>query len=314
MEIFSPCAIMEAGTRPAYEHPWAESRPLLRGEQGMKEWEKTRQWMGNTDLEGIKIASHRGKFSASVIENTALAFLTAIGEGADMVEMDLALTRDGVLVGHHDPTMARLFHVDRPISDFTWEQIRRMPLYNYFGEVNATGLDTFDEILYALKDRTILILDRCWDFFDSVYNALCREHMLEQTVFKFYITDADSRCWAGKHPDCGFIPMVGDPGSLPDVEELSRHTRVLGVEILPKNPGDAIFSEDTIGWLKAHRLRVWCNALSFAKRLVFGAGYDDLRSMRDGGDAGWGVLAARGVDILQTDWPYEVKTYRMPPE
>lgn len=275
----------------------------------MKQWKITALWLRNARMEGVKIASHRGKFSSSVIENTCLAFLTAVGEGAHMVEMDLALTKDGVLVGHHDLTMQRLFHVDQPISDFTWQELRRMPVYNYFGEINVTGLDTFDEILHALKDKTLLVLDRCWNYFDSVYDALNREQMLEQAVFKFYITDPDACRWAGSHPDCGFIPMVADPGHLADVEELGRHTQVLGVEILPKAPDDAIFSPETIGWLKEHQFRVWCNSLSYAKRLRFGGGFDDLRSMKGDGDAGWGTLIARGVDIIQTDWPYEVKQY-----
>ena len=56
-------------------------------------------------------------------------------------------------------------------------------------------------------------------------------------------------------------------------------------------------------------MKVWCNSLSLAKRLVYGAGYDDLRSLTQGGDQGWGILAAKGVDIIQTDWPYEAKQY-----
>ena len=50
-------------------------------------------------------------------------------------------------------------------------------------------------------------------------------------------------------------------------------------------------------------------SLSLARRLVYGAGYDDLKSLRYGGDKGWGVLIDKGVQILQTDWPYEVACY-----
>ena len=275
----------------------------------MVSWEQTRAWLLDVKQRGVKIACHRGKFSSSVLENTSRAFLLAVGQGADMVEMDLALTADGVLIGHHDKTMLRLLHVDAPVSDFTWEEIQAMPVYNYFHEVNVVGLETFDEILTALKGKTILVLDRCWDYLDTVYDALLRHDMVEQTVIKFQITNADACGWAEMHPDCMYIPMVRDVNMLPVVEALRAKTQVVGIEILPQKPEDAMIGKETVDRLKACGMRIWCNSLSYAKRLLFGAGFDDLRSMDLGGDAGWGQLTARGVDIIQTDWPLELSGY-----
>lgn len=275
----------------------------------MVSWKETRAWLLDTTQQGVKIACHRGKFSSSVIENTSCAFLIAVGEGADMVEMDLALTKDSVLIGHHDKTMQRLLHVDRPVSDFTWAEIRKMPVYNYFDEENVIGLETFEDILLALKDKTVLVLDRCWDYLDAVYEALRSAEMVNQAVIKFQITNEDACGWAANHPDCLYIPMVRDVKMLPVVESLSKRTQVVGIEILPQKEDDAIISRETVDWLKQHRMRIWCNSLSYAKRLVFGAGFDDLLSMAHGGGAGWGELIARGVDIIQTDWPMEVETY-----
>ena len=70
-----------------------------------------------------------------------------------------------------------------------------------------------------------------------------------------------------------------------------------------------VFQKETCDFLKENHIKVWCNSLSLAKRLVYGAGYDDLKSLRYGGDHGWGVLINRGVNIIQTDWPYELKQY-----
>jgi glycerophosphoryl diester phosphodiesterase len=275
----------------------------------MVSWIETRNWLLHGEKTGVKIACHRGKFSSSVIENTSRAFLLAVAEGADMVEMDLALTKDGVLIGHHDKTIQRFLHVDHPVSDFTWDEIRQMPLYNYFNEINVSGLETFDEILHALKGKTILVLDRCWDYLDVVYDALLCAEMVDQAVIKFQITNENACAWAAAHPDCVYIPMVRDVGMLPVVEQLRKKTQVVGIEVLPKTPDDAIFSAETAAWLKARGMRIWCNSLSYAKRLKFGAGFDDLLSMSCGGDSGWGELVSRGVDIIQTDWPMEVATY-----
>ncbi len=53
------------------------------------------------------IIAHRG-VSARYLENTLAAFQGALDTGADMIELDLHLTRDGELVVIHDATTARV--------------------------------------------------------------------------------------------------------------------------------------------------------------------------------------------------------------
>ncbi len=51
------------------------------------------------------VIAHRGS-SADYPENSMAAFEAAIGDGADMIETDLHLTRDGEIVLVHDPELA----------------------------------------------------------------------------------------------------------------------------------------------------------------------------------------------------------------
>ena len=102
---------------------------------------------------------------------------------------------------------------------------------------------------------------------------------------------------------------ISDTGYLDRVTELARKTRVPALEILPERETDAVFREETILWLRERGIKTWCNSLSLSKNLVYGAGYDDLKALRFGGDAGWGRLLRQGVDIIQTDWPYELWRY-----
>lgn len=165
--------------------------------------------------------------------------------------MDLDRTKDGRIVAHHDNSMERLFHKDAAIKDFTLEELKAMPLYNYTGGDNVDRLESFDEILDALKDKTILVLDRCWGCWDEVYRLLNSRGMLKQAIFKFYLEDDTAYQWAAKHPE------------------------------------DPIFQAGSFQWLKEHEIKVWCNSLSLARNMIFGAGYDDLKSIREGGDKGW---------------------------
>lgn len=272
-------------------------------------YQETMKKLSDWDNHEIMIACHRGKFSSSVLENTSLAFLTAIGEGADMVEMDLEETKDGRIVGHHDNHMKRLFHNEGKIGDYTLAELQEMPIYNYVGEICVEGIETFDVILDNLKNKTILVLDKCWDCWDKVYALLKEKDMVDQAIFKFYLKDEEPLVWAKAHGDCTYIPMCGDLELYPKLLELREYAAVPAVEILPHKVEDPSFSDESFQWLKEHQVKIWCNSLSLAKRLIFGAGYDDVKSLRYGGDEGWGVLIEKGVVILQTDWPYEVSCY-----
>ncbi len=279
--------------------------------EGMRvsSWQETEAWLSGGIDGRVAVASHRGKFSSSVIENTALACLLALDEGADLVELDVSRTKDGVLVGHHDKTMNRLFHLDRPLAGCTWEELRGLPLYNYVGEIGTEGLDTLPHILDSLKDRAFVALDRCWDCWEEVHALVREKGMAGQALFKFYIENETACRFAEDHPNALYVPMVKDPATLDRVEALGRTVRIPALEILPEAPDDPIFQPEIFHRLHSRNIKVWCNSLSLAKRLVYGGGYDDLAALRLGGDKSWGVLAAKGVDIIQTDWPWEAKRY-----
>lgn len=272
-------------------------------------WKETLKKLWDPDNHEVFIASHRGRFSNSVMENSRMAFLLAIAEGADMVEMDLDRTKDGKIVAHHDRSMMRLFRKDSRICEWTLAELKKMPLYNCYGGENASQIDSFQEILDALRDKTILVLDRCWHCWDDVYNLLIENHMLEQAIFKFNLNDSVAFQWACAHPDCMFIPITGDVDLYPLVYQLQSTAKVPALEILPTSPESACFQNDYIAQLQERGIKVWCNALDLSRELVYGAGFDDLTSLREGGDAGWGVLARHGITIIQTDFPIHLKKY-----
>ena len=54
----------------------------------------------------MKVMAHRG-YSGKYPENTMLAFQKAVEVGCDGIELDVQLTRDGVLVIIHDERIDR---------------------------------------------------------------------------------------------------------------------------------------------------------------------------------------------------------------
>lgn len=73
----------------------------------------------------IKIIAHRG-YSSKYPENTILAFEQAAKAGADGIEFDIQMTKDGVPVIIHDHTIDRTTNGKGHVKEMTFEEIRKL--------------------------------------------------------------------------------------------------------------------------------------------------------------------------------------------
>jgi len=69
--------------------------------------------------------AHRGA-SKSAIEHTVEAYDLALRQGADVLELDLRSTRDGVLVVAHDARLERLLGIDTRVADLSWAELQAL--------------------------------------------------------------------------------------------------------------------------------------------------------------------------------------------
>lgn len=76
-------------------------------------------------------------------ENTLPAFEAAVHHGADMLELDLHRTRDGEIVVLHDPTLLRLWGLDRAVADLDLAQVQAL------GQGDQR-IPTFRHVLHAV--------------------------------------------------------------------------------------------------------------------------------------------------------------------
>ena len=76
-------------------------------------------------MHNVTAVAHRGD-PYRARENTLASLRSALRLGADAVETDVRLTRDGVPVLLHDGTLKRLWGHDRPLSSLTWEEVRAL--------------------------------------------------------------------------------------------------------------------------------------------------------------------------------------------
>jgi len=77
-----------------------------------------------TSLDGRFVIGHRGN-AIHAPENTLESFRQAAALGVDAVELDVRLTRDGVPVVIHDPTLGRTTNRGDAVADISLARLRR---------------------------------------------------------------------------------------------------------------------------------------------------------------------------------------------
>ncbi len=111
-----------------------------------------------TNLLGVEIIGHRGA-SADAPENTLAAMNLAWEQGADAVELDLWLSKDGKLIVFHDADTKRFESVSRPITSLTLGEARKIDVGSWkSAKFKGEPIPTLESILATIpKGRRIVL-------------------------------------------------------------------------------------------------------------------------------------------------------------
>ena len=100
--------------------------------------------------------AHRG-FSGKYPENTILAFKKAIEAGAQGIELDVQLTKDGEIVIIHDETIDRTTDGKCEVISYTYEELKKFDAsYIYRGQMGFNKIPTLREYFELIKDTDIV--------------------------------------------------------------------------------------------------------------------------------------------------------------
>lgn len=94
----------------------------------------------------ILLAAHRGG-ALLWAENSLLAFRNALALGADFLEFDVHLTKDGGVVVIHDPLLERTTTGTGAVRDLTLAELRTPRLKDRDGRATAEVVPTLDEVV-----------------------------------------------------------------------------------------------------------------------------------------------------------------------
>lgn len=116
------------------------------------------------------LIGHRGSCARSP-ENTLRSFRSAVEEGAQVVELDLRLSADGIPVVFHDADLRRLAGRPERAEEMTARQLGGLPVLREEHEPgDDTTIPTLDTVLQEIGTRARLYLELKQDGGDDAHN------------------------------------------------------------------------------------------------------------------------------------------------
>ena len=108
------------------------------------------------DQEKTKVWAHRGA-SGYAPENTLDAFRKAVEMGADGIELDVQMTKDGELVVIHDETIDRVSNGKGWVKDYTYEELKKFNFNKTHLEYTKEEIPTLEQVYRLIKLTNLTI-------------------------------------------------------------------------------------------------------------------------------------------------------------
>jgi glycerophosphoryl diester phosphodiesterase len=222
-------------------------------------------------------------------ENTKMAFMKALDLGADAIEFDVQLTRDGHAIVFHDDILDRTTNGRGLVADTDFATIRKLDAGSWFGAAFADAeVPTLEETLKVLGGRTTLNVElkpdgRADRLVKHVITAVARFDLWDSVIFSSF----DGSCIRKLRE---LVPgarlgVLCTQGRLDDALEFARF-----VDAENLHPPVALVDNDLVARAHAQDLKVWTWTANSPGEIA--------------------LLTMLGVDGIFTDFPDRVSAGR----
>lgn len=242
----------------------------------------------------VMVVAHRGDWREAP-ENSLWAIKKAYEKGANMAEIDLAITKDSVLILMHDKLIDRTTTGKGKPSDYTLKEIREFFLKDGAGHATQMRIPTLEEALEVAKGKIFLNLDKAFQYFDLVYPLVKKWGMEDEVLYKGNVTyqEFDKRYGKIKN-EIIFMPIIrlekGQGWEI--INEYINHYTPYGFEFTVGETEDFMIDFSV---LREKGIRVWVNSLWYDHN----AHHNDDKALDNPMIYNW--YTKHQVNIIQTD-------------
>ena len=271
--------------------------------------------MHNPNSKYVIVACHRGDWR-NFPENSLQGIESIIRYGADIMELDIHMTKDSVLVLSHDSDVKRCTNFRRiyrkqpeksaKICDLTYAEIQRLSLNRAHGiAIDTIKMPTLREALLCCKDRICVNIDKGFDYYDQIMEISEELGVTGQILIKSNKSIEKVAEIESSHSNrMMYMPIVDiqrEKGKKLFDSYIETSTVPMAYEVCWSSYSDNAF-EDACKKIKAQGSKIWVNTIWAS--LCGGDGHDDDAAYITGNpDAIYQPLIDKGVSMIQTDRP-----------
>ena len=260
----------------------------------------------NPSSRKVLVACHRGDWR-NYPENSLAAIESVIGMGADIVEIDLALTSDSVLVVCHDRTLNRTTTGKGLIAEIPYDSVQRCFLKSGHGVATSHRMPTLREALELCKDRIVVNIDKGYQYYDLVQRLSEELGVTGQLLIKGKSPVADVAAKFSRYEhNMMYMPIIDilkPKGQALFAEYREKGIVPLAYEICWDRPAPEV--ETCMREVVAGGSKLWVNSLWAS----LCGGLDDDRAFDGDPAAVYGKLVDMGATMIQTDRPELLISY-----
>ena len=283
--------------------------------------ERIRAKLDSNDRNYVFVTMHRGDWR-HYPENSADAIRGSIKMGADIVELDVARTKDGHYVLLHDGRLDRVSNGKGKSSDLTLAEIKKYRLWDVDanGNIDRTKVSkyeilTLEEAFAITKGQIMVNLDKYPRDPKGITETTITCGVQKEIVFKSGLKKDDLRKKLGEKLWARF--ESGELFYMPILNTWETNkcpSQFAAWQAGPKLPGvyEMCFKNEkfmdeinALGAMKAPCPRLWINTLWDS----LCAGHTDERGHGGDPEGSWGWCLKKGATMIQTDRPVDCMKY-----
>lgn len=257
----------------------------------------------------VLICAHRGFATGNIPCNTSSAFKAALMSGADMIELDVARSREGELFVFHPGMEEPHLHTVLPLKVQPASMIEKRRFVNQDDTKTQFGISRLEDIFMLLKDKCYINVDKFWTDIPGITELIYKCKVEKQVVVKAKINEKNIALIKQYAKELMFLPIVRGEDTVTDWLT-AQGINCIGAEVLFESDEEAVASTDYIEAMHKKGKIVFVNSIVYDYKDILAGVHNDDTAISSSPDLGWGWLIDRGYDIIQTDWCPLLKQYR----
>ena len=254
------------------------------------------------------VVAHRGVSGANIPCNTLASFKIALDQKAEVIELDVAKSKDGVYFVFHPGKEQTFLKCDKSISEMDSNEVKELFLVNQDDVKTKYKIPTLEEAFNFLKDKCYINVDKFWTDIEGISNMIRKCHVEKQVIVKTFAKKEYIDSVEKYASDFNYMVFVYHKDEVSDILE-KRNLNYIGTEVIFNSDDDEVSTKEYVDKMHQKGLLVWANAIVYDDNDIINANHSDDTSLILDVDQGWGHLVKQGYDFIQTDYTLPLNIY-----